>query len=347
MLYGVLADPASAFSISLVAAMAYLLDAWWGEPRRGHPLVIYGRFASWLEACLNPDVNASNDSSQPHDKALHNSLIRGWFAWSLSVLLPLAALLALISALPGLLQFLVTLFIVYCCIAARSLQQHAEAVSVALIELENVTQGNQGQVNESSQKAAADALQNARQACRQMVSRDTAQLRPPALATATIESVVENANDAIIAPLFWFVLAGLPGIVLFRLSNTLDAMWGYRNHRFNLFGRFTARMDDLLAYVPARLTVLLFSLCDRRAWRVAWRDGSGWYSPNAGPVMAAGAGALGLQLGGAAEYHGERKQRPILGDGRVATAKDIHAAVRLVKQASLILLVVIVIGACL
>jgi len=169
-----------------------------------------------------------------------------------------------------------------------------------------------------------------------IVSRDTQQADASALAKASAESLLENGNDAVFGTLFWFVIAGGPGALLFRLANTLDAMWGYRNARFLDFGCAAARIDDVLNWAPARLTALSYvllgaTLADkRRAWR-CWRtQAPAWPSPNAGPVMASGAGALGLALGGAATYDGVIEERPALGMGRAATAVDIVRAWRLV-----------------
>ncbi|HEX5802927.1 MAG TPA: cobalamin biosynthesis protein, partial [Azospira sp.] len=132
---------------------------------------------------------------------------------------------------------------------------------------------------------------------------------------------------------FWFLLLGGPGALLFRLANTLDAMWGYRNARFLRFGAAAARLDDALNYLPARLTALSYALfgATRRAL-ACWRtQAPQWDSPNAGPVMAAGAGALQVRLGGAAVYHGQLEVRPTLGEGRPATSADIHRALALVR----------------
>jgi adenosylcobinamide-phosphate synthase len=146
--------------------------------------------------------------------------------------------------------------------------------------------------------------------------------------------VLENGNDAVFGALFWFAIGGGAGALLFRLANTLDAMWGYRDTRRLYFGWAAARLDDLLNLVPARLTALTYALLGktRLAWR-CWRgQAAAWASPNAGPVMAAGAGALGVRLGGAASYHGAIETRPELGAGGTAQPRHIAAALRLVAR---------------
>ncbi|MGH8854078.1 MAG: adenosylcobinamide-phosphate synthase CbiB, partial [Telluria sp.] len=242
-------------------------------------------------------------------------LVRGALAWALAVL-PLTALawLAAIHAGPWLHAFLL-----YACIGLRSLRDHAIPIADAL---------------------HAGDLATARAKTAWIVSRDTQDAAEPELAKAAAESLLENGNDAVFGTLFWFLVAGGAGAVLFRLANTLDAMWGYRNARFNLFGRSAARIDDLLNYVPARLTalsyVLLAGSARSRAWQ-CWRtQAPAWSSPNAGPVMASGAGALGVSLGGAAVYDGQLEQRPPLGAGPAAKAADIVRAWRLVLHTTML-----------
>jgi adenosylcobinamide-phosphate synthase len=281
-------------------AAGVLLDLLLGEPRRWHPLVGFGKLAQAIERRLN-----------------HGALrfLRGLLAWLVAVL-PLSLLAWLAAEHAGLWLHALLL---YACIGLRSLRDHTMPIVDAL---------------------RAGDLDTARTRTSWIVSRDTQQAGEADLAKAGAESLLENGNDAVFATLFWFLVAGGAGAVLFRLANTLDAMWGYRNARFNLFGRAAARIDDALNYVPARLTALSYVLLAgagrARAWQ-CWRtQAPAWGSPNAGPVMASGAGALGVSLGGAAVYDGQLEQRPPLGTGPNATAADIVRAWRLVLHTTLL-----------
>ncbi|VXB56849.1 adenosylcobinamide-phosphate synthase CbiB [Massilia sp. 9I] len=281
-------------AVLLVAGV--VLDLLLGEPRCWHPLVGFGRLANALEHRLNRGKLR---------------FPRGLLAWTLAVL-PLTALAWLATEYAGLWLHAVLL---YACIGLRSLRDHTMPIVDAL---------------------RAGDLATARTRTSWIVSRDTGQAQEADLAKAGAESLLENGNDAVFGTLFWFLLAGGAGAVLFRLANTLDAMWGYRNEQFNLFGRTAARIDDVLNYVPARLTALSYVLLAgagrARAWQ-CWRtQASAWSSPNAGPVMASGAGALGVSLGGAAIYDGQLEQRPLLGTGPAAGAADIVRAWRLVLR---------------
>jgi adenosylcobinamide-phosphate synthase len=220
---------------------------------------------------------------------------------------------------------IIAVVLLYFAIAPRSLSEHAWAVQSALIQ---------------------NDLEQARQKVSLIVSRDTQSLDAQGVTRATIESVLENGNDAIFAAIFWYLLAGLPGLVLYRLTNTLDALWGYRNARFLHFGWAAARLDDALNLIPARLTALSYACVGHFATAVqSWlKQGSSWYSPNAGPVMAAGAGALQVILGDSAHYHGQIKNRPILGAGNPPTANDIGRAVALIHRALVLWLFIIILG---
>jgi len=287
-------------TLALALVAGVLLDLWLGEARRWHPLVGFGRLASALERRLN---------------AGRLRITRGLLAWMLAVL-PLTLLAWLACAYGG---AALHALLLYLGIGLRSLRDHTLPIRAALAEGD---------------------LERARALTSRIVSRDTAQAGERDLAKAGAESLLENGNDAVFGTLFWFLVGAGPGVVLFRLANTLDAMWGYRNARFDLFGKVAARIDDVLNYVPARLTALSYVLLAQRgrlrAWR-CWRaQAPAWSSPNAGPVMASGAGALGVQLGGAAVYDGVTEERPTLGAGPDACADDIVRAWRLVWRTTLL-----------
>lgn len=295
-------------SVALSALAGVGLDAWLGEPRRWHPLVGFGHLAQRIEQRLNSGG-------------------RGWRShgvsgWCLAVLPPvlLVWLLSLSS-----LGWLVDILVLYFALGLKSLGQHALPVAQAL------RLGNLGE---------------ARRRVSYLVSRRTSELDACGVARAGTESVLENGADAVFASLFWFAVLGAPGVLLHRLSNTLDAMWGYRNERFERFGWAAAKIDDVLNYVPARLVALTYALLGRTATALrCWqRQAPQWDSPNAGPVMAAGAGALQVQLGGAAIYHGVEELRPQLGEGATAQARDIERALNLVYFGVLLWLVGLVIG---
>jgi adenosylcobinamide-phosphate synthase len=173
-----------------------------------------------------------------------------------------------------------------------------------------------------------------------LAGRDPAGLDATELARAAVESVAENTSDAAVAPLFWGALAGLPGLLGYRAVNTLDAMVGHRSPRYLRFGWAAARLDDVVNWVPARLTAALTVACAPlaggsaggalRVWR---RDGAAHPSPNAGRCEASLAGALGVRLGGRNVYGSRVEHRPLLGDGRPPVAADIGRAVRLSRSA--------------
>ncbi|MGC3963266.1 MAG: adenosylcobinamide-phosphate synthase CbiB [Rhodocyclaceae bacterium] len=290
-------------ALAFVAAIA--LDRLLGEPRAWHPLVGFGHVAASVERWLN-----------------RGSAIRRRSAGVVATFVVCAPCVALAAYIRPLQPLLVDALALYIALGFRSLDEHAYAVQAAL---------------------SANDLEAARYNTSRMVSRDTAAMTESDIARATVESVLENGNDAVFGALFWALIAGAPGIVLFRLVNTLDAMWGYRNARFERFGWCAARLDDALNYLPARLTAVSYALAGSTANALAcWRtQARRWSSPNAGPVMSAGAGSLDIRLGGAASYEGRIEQRPDLGHGRVARAADIARARELIHRAVALWVIVV------
>lgn len=296
-------------SVALLSVAGVALDALLGEPKRNHPLVAFGRYAERIEQRFNSGG-------------------RGWrshgvTAWFIAVI-PLTLVITFFSWLPYI-GWLVEVAALYCALGLRSLGEHVEPVAQAL---------------------RGDNLEEARRRVGFLVSRQTSELDATEVARAATESVLENGSDAVFAAIFWFAVLGAPGVVLYRLSNTLDAMWGYRNERFERFGWASAKIDDLLNYIPARLVALTYALLGKtrlalRCWRT---QAPKWDSPNAGPVMAAGAGALGVELGGAAIYHGELHQRPQLGEGIPADATSIDRGWQLVQRGVWLWLLILCLG---
>lgn len=309
-------------SLLLSLLVALLLDKLLGEPRRWHPLVGFGNLACRIEAVGNKHIGGAA-TGEP----VAGVKIKGVVCWCLAVL-PLVVLAASLEALISFwtdknlwINVLIGGGVLYLAIGWQSLLQHARKVAKPL------SQGN---------------LSAARQAVAMIVSRDTQQLNEAQIAKAATESVLENGGDAIFSALFWFIIAGIPGVVLYRLANTLDAMWGYKNERFINFGWAAARIDDLLNFIPARFTAASYALVGNTAlaWRCWRQQGYSWKSPNAGPVMASGAGALNVALGGVAQYHDQLQQRPSLGpslkQGEAPGAKTIEQACGLVNRALLL-----------
>lgn len=191
---------------------------------------------------------------------------------------------------------------------------------------------------------ASGDLPAARQRLTHLVGRDTTLLDEAGVARAVIESVAENTSDAVVAPLVWGALLGTAGLLGYRAANTLDAMIGHRSARYERFGWAAARLDDLLNLPGSRLTAALAVALgdDRPAARATWRrDAAGHPSPNAGPVEAAFAGALGVRLGGVNVYGGRVEDRHVLGDGRAPDAHDVTRARALARRVGPAALVVL------
>jgi len=297
----------------IVLVLALLLDRFFGEPRRFHPLVGFGKLADGIEKHLYGTVRTAD----------YQRRWRGILAVLLAVL-PFSLLVSAIYLQP-LLQFGFEVLIVYVAIGANSLETHARKI---IAPLQNKD------------------LNSARKNVGMIVSRDTTKMQQPEIVRATVESVLENGNDAVFAAIFWYLLAGIPGVMAYRLVNTLDAMWGYRNPHYQYFGWAAARLDDGFNWLPARLCALTYTLLGNRVLALhSWHyQAAKWDSPNAGPVIAAGAGALGVSLGGEAVYDGTVHHRPIVGSGPGPELTDIDKAIALVNRGIVMWLILSILG---
>lgn len=291
-------------------------DTLLGDPRRGHPVALFGRAAQAVQR-----------------RAYADSRLRG-AAYAagcvLAAVAPAAAAGRLTHGRPWL-RVAATAAAVWAVTGARSLTIEAERIAAAL---------------------QAGDLPAARAALPNLCGRDPGQLDAGELARAVVESVAENTSDAVVAPLVWLVLAGLPGVVGYRAVNTLDAMVGHRSPRYARFGWGSARLDDVANWAPARLTGLLTVAVSPAvggspavAWRTLRQDGARHPSPNAGRCEAAFAGALGVRLGGTNAYGNRTEHRPVLGDGRGAEPEDIRRAVRLCRTVTIAATTVSVVAA--
>jgi adenosylcobinamide-phosphate synthase len=297
-------DAVTADAVGLLAGFA--LDAVLGDPRRWHPVAGFGQAAGALERRLyapNRWAGATFTTT-----AVGVPVAAGLAASFLTRRQPVARA-ALVAA------------VTWTVLGGRTLRRES-AVMAAHLEDGDLT-------------AARGRLNH-------LCGRDPSTLDEPELARATVESVAENTSDAVVAPLLWGGLLGLPGLLGYRAANTLDAMVGHRSPRYARFGTPSARLDDLLNLLPSRLTGVLTIAAaplvrgrPAEALRVWRRDRNDHPSPNAGQCESAMAGALGVRLGGRNVYFGRTETRPLLGDGPRPSAGHLRRAARLSGAAGL------------
>ena len=185
------------------------------------------------------------------------------------------------------------------------------------------------------------SLDEGRQQVARIVGRDTSQLSAQEVRTAALETLAENLSDGVIAPLFWFALLGTPGMLAYKMVNTLDSMIGYRTERYKDFGCWAAHIDDVANFIPARLTALLMVIASGRLslLKFVWKNGRKHASPNSGYPEAALAGILNCRFGGPHYYFGELFDKPFIGENdRELTTADMHTAVRINRTAELLML---------
>lgn len=284
--------------------VGFAADRLWADPRRLHPVAGFGTAAAALEARTYRDTRAAG--------VLHVGLLvggavgAGWLAQRL---------------------------------AGRATRGSSAAEVLTVAAAAWAVCGGTSLARVGQQMADhldAGDLDAARALLPSLCGRDASVLDSDGLARAALESIAENTADATVAALFWGGVAGAPGLLGYRAVNTLDAMVGHRSPRYENFGWAGARLDDVANYLPARataaLTVVLAPVAGGRpadSWRAWRRDAAAHPSPNAGPVEASMAGALGVTLGGRTEYPYGVQERPRLGDGPSPTAADLRRAVRM------------------
>lgn len=287
--------------------LGFVADRLLGDPRRGHPVALFGTAARQLERRLHQDRRAAGVR---YTAVLVAGVVAAGTVIERSGRTPLQR-----TVLTALATFTV--------LGGRTLEREALAIHQHLV---------------------AEDLPAARQRLTHLVSRDTQGLSEHEIARAVVESVAENTSDAVVAPLVWGMVAGVPGLLGYRAINTLDAMVGYRNSRYQNFGWASARLDDLANLPGSRLTAICVLVAaphraaeSLRTWRA---DAAGHPSPNAGVVEASFAGALGVRLGGRNTYRAgalepaeaQVEDRGVLGRGALPTTATIHAAAELARR---------------
>lgn len=193
-------------------------------------------------------------------------------------------------------------------------------------------------------RAVDRSLEEGRKQVARIVGRDTSELSAQEIRTAALETLAENLNDGVIAPLFWLALLGVPGMMAYKMVNTLDSMIGYRNERYLEFGRVAARLDDVAGWIPARLTALLMLLAGGKPGKIAWvhKNGQLHLSPNSGHPEAALAAILDCRFGGPHNYFGKEVWKPWIGEhARPLTTEDMERAVRVNRLAEILMVLLV------
>ncbi len=312
-------DANAAFDPFILLILALILDAAVGAMGPifrilPHPVVLIGKIIDWFDRKLNRDNRGQMDRALRGALAVTSIVgLAGFVGWGVQWL-----------TMHHDFGWAVELFLLMALLAQRELYSAVRRVMLAL---------------------NCEGIESGRTAVAQIVGRDPSRLDEPGVCRAAIESLAENFSDGVVAPVFWYVLFGFPGLLIYKTVNTLDSMIGYKNEKYAAFGFVAAKLDDVLNLIPARLAGLIFTIAavasprgkPLGAFLVMWRDASKHNSPNAGWPEAAMAGALGLKLAGPRIYPHHTIDAPWMGRGTAnATAADIDRALYLYIVACLV-----------
>lgn len=300
----------------LILVVGWLSDKLFGDPPSlPHPVVWFGRLIAWGERKWN------------------NGRHRVWKGGALAFMLIVGVYvvtkgaLCLLDRYIPVLSWVVAVILIFYCLAGTTLIREVRMVFQALEH--SVDEGR---------------IQVAR-----IVGRDTSQLTDQEIRKAALETLAENLSDGVIAPLFWYLLLGVPGMVAYKMVNTLDSMIGYRTRRYNLFGRVAAHIDDVVNYIPARLTALLMILVSGnfKLFSFVVRFGHCHASPNSGYPESALAGILNCQFGGTHTYFGEVCEKPYIGtNNRLLDFHDVKIAISVNQKTEMIMIILVIIIKC-
>lgn len=298
--------------VILPLLLGWFLDLLIGDPAwLPHPVVGYGKMISFGEHRLN--------------KGTHRKLKGALMAIVLISMVFAVAYFGL-SILPPFGRVGVDLILIFYCLAGTTLIREVRQVFLALDR----------------------SLDEGRKQVARIVGRDTSELSAQEVRTAALETLAENLSDGVIAPLFWYALLGVPGMVAYKMVNTLDSMIGYKTDRYKDFGCWAAHIDDIANYIPARLTALLMVVVAGKPQLASfvWKNGRRHASPNSGYPEAALAGILNCRFGGPHHYFGQLFDKPYIGtNDRPLTTADMKTAVRVNRTAEILMVLLVV--ACL
>jgi adenosylcobinamide-phosphate synthase len=298
-------EPVSYTIIGLL--IGFGLDQLFGDPEKlPHPIVGFGHLISFGEKHLNKG------------KFLFAKGAIMTFILVISVFLITLLFINIAINYGYIFNLLLTALIVFYCLSARTLRREVRMVFVAL---------------EQSTDAGRKQLSR-------IVGRDTATLEPQQIRSAALETLAENLSDGVIAPLFWFALLGAPGMLAYKMINTLDSMIGYKNDRYFYFGKFAARLDDVANYIPARITALLMLLSANKLSKTDFviKNGNKHSSPNSGYPEAALAAILNCRFGGPNSYFGTIVDKPFIGsNNRLLVLDDMQSAVKINRYCEVIM----------
>lgn len=304
------------WATGLGLGLGFVMDRIFGDPQRNHPVALFGGVAARVEDRLWDDTRWAGIKAEV-----------GLVGGAVGLGMMIQSLVKGRRPSPAV-EVAATAAATWVVLGGTTLAREARAVS---------------------ERLAADDLGGAREQVSRIVGRSTLELDEGEVARAVVETVAENTSDAVVAPLLWGAVAGIPGLFGYRAVNTLDAMFGYRSKRYNRFGWAAARLDDLANLIPARASAALVALVRPGSFvpilHSIHRDAKHHPSPNAGQVEAAFAAALGVSLGGTSTYHGVVEDRGRLGDGPPVGPADIEPAIRLSSAVGVAGVILAVLGA--
>lgn len=288
--------------------LAWMLDLCLGDPAGWpHPVVGFGRLIARGERVLN-----RGRQRRLKGGLMALALVGGTYGVAAAVL----------GWVPAVVKWPLCAVLIFYCLAGTTLIREVKEVF----------------------RAVDRSLEEGRRQVARIVGRDTTQLTAQEVRTAALETLAENLSDGVIAPLFWYALLGVPGMLAYKMVNTLDSMIGYRNRRYLHFGCVAARLDDVANYVPARLTALLMVVVSGKIGLLSfvWKYGRRHASPNSGYPEAALAGILDCRFGGPHDYFGQEVWKPFIGhNDRLLTTRDMQLAVRINRRAEVVMIVLV------